>query len=154
MGCSLKPVILLQVYFMLTSRTCRGIYLRWAALVQRLLSTRSSYPLKYMFLKHLLYSSRICLYDIWDLPWTEERTQECQDRNPGRNLLRPPRQNENSFMHATGVILKLHDDVYNSYGCGYQHSVVTRVPREKHYLPPIRPYEAYFVRLVSGPYYG
>ena len=49
MGYSLTPVSLMQVYFVLTSRTSQGLYLRWAAFLQRPLSTRSSSLIKRKF---------------------------------------------------------------------------------------------------------
>ena len=48
-GYSLAPVILLQVYYVLTYWTSQGLYLHWESFVQRLLSTGSSSPLKYKF---------------------------------------------------------------------------------------------------------
>ena len=57
-------------------------------------------------------------------------------------------------MHATRVILQLLDDASNSCGCGDQNYVMPRVLIEKNPLPYICPAEAYFLRLVLGPYYG
>ena len=45
MGCSLTLLILLQVYIVLTSWTIQGLYICYAAFVQRLHYTRSSFPL-------------------------------------------------------------------------------------------------------------
>ena len=65
----LTPVRLLQVYFVLISRTIQGLYLRWAVFVQRLISTRSSSSLNYTFTtslvnKHLHYPAWPRLFGI------------------------------------------------------------------------------------------
>ena len=49
MGCSLTPLSLLQVYFVLNYRTIQGLCLCWADFVQRLISTRSISPIKHKF---------------------------------------------------------------------------------------------------------
>ena len=51
MGCSLTPVSLLQVYFLLTSRTSQWLYLCQSEFVQHLLSTWLSLLIKHKFLK-------------------------------------------------------------------------------------------------------
>ena len=90
--------------------------------------------------------------DIWDSSWTGEITQECQEPTPSRNPLRPLRKNAKSWTHATGVILRLHDEASNSYRCGDQNSVVPRVIRGKHPLPSSRPDKTDFWQLVLGMY--
>ena len=92
--------------------------------------------------------------DIWDSPWTGEKTQEFQDPTPSINNLLPPKQNSNYCTHATGVILELYDEASNPYGCGYQHSVMQRVLREKYPLTSIQPAEADFWWLLLRPNYG
>ena len=80
--------------------------------------------------------------DIWYLPWTGEITQEFQDPTPRRNFLGSMRQSEKSCTHANGVILQLHYEASNSWGCRDQNYVEPRVLREKNPLPYIRLAEA------------
>ena len=71
MGCYLKPVNLLKVYFVITSRTIQVLFFRWAEFVQRLISTQSSLLLKYTFNSSFIKSTIFILYPTlrsWCLP--------------------------------------------------------------------------------------